>query len=294
MADIIKPKRTTYSVAINSTKVLEKDEMLVVTPDTGSGTGKYMFIFGDGVTQVKNLPMSIDGKYADELIINSLETLSESSPALTAGDSIKRLLSKIKKNIETLIATKINTTAIYADLDSSNGSQVLAATAGKQLKQLYDNNTSAISTLNSDIAAKRCIVNSTPSNYSLALTATLKYLSTAWTGTATCPYLTANSLGVTVDKAGYYLIHLRLSLTTDVGSATIMRFYRGIRHILSGTNDDKVDALYINGSAQTNDYTSVKYCNAGEILRPVAYTSDASVGTITITGAALQVAFLSS
>lgn len=87
---------------------------------------------------------------------------------------------------------------------------------------------------------------------------------------------------------------MRLSLTTDVGSATIMRFYRGIRHILSGTNDDKVDALYINGSAQTNDYTSVKYCNAGEILRPVAYTSDAGIGTITITGAALQVAFLSS
>lgn len=152
MADIIKPKRTTYSVAINSTKILEKDEMLVITPDTGSGTGKYMVVFGDGVTQVKNLPMSVDGKYADELIINSLETLSESNPTLSAGDSIKRLLSKIKKNIETLIANKISTTSIYSGLDSSNGGQVLAAPAGKQLKQLCDNNASAISTLNSDFA----------------------------------------------------------------------------------------------------------------------------------------------
>lgn len=167
------------------------------------------------------------------------------------------------------------------------GQSALDAVAGKVLKDQLDQQ-------NSDIAAKRCITNSTPSNFSLALTATLKYLSTAWTGTATCPYLTANSLGITVDKAGYYLIHMRLSLTTDVGSTTIMRLYRGIRHMLNAVNDDRLDALYISGSAQTNDYTSIKYCSAGEVLRPIAYTNDASVGTITITAAALQVAFLSN
>lgn len=38
--DTIKLKRATKSVANASTKVLEKDEVLVVTPDSGSGKGK--------------------------------------------------------------------------------------------------------------------------------------------------------------------------------------------------------------------------------------------------------------
>lgn len=187
MADIIKPKRTTYSVAINSTKILEKDEMLVITPDTGSGTGKYMIVFGDGVTQVKNLPMSVDGKYADELIIEELEIWTGTdNPDIVNGDSIATAVGKLNAQREYwntltgaeraqaffdslaglsnddfvgvmtwLNTKKLDANMVYNGTDSTNKSQALAAPVGKQLKELTDINAAAISTLNSNLVSAK-------------------------------------------------------------------------------------------------------------------------------------------
>lgn len=222
--------------------------------------------------------------------VGSITASTASYPVPAANDTVKVGFGKIVKffgDIRNWMTGVCLIGQIVNNCVTNNAGLPLSAAQGKVLMDLFTK-------LNSDLTAKRCITNSTPSNFSLALTATLKYLSTAWIGTATCPYLTANSLGITVNKTGYYLIHMRLSLTTDVAATTILRLYRGIRHVLSGVNDDKIDALYINGSAQMNDYTNIKYCQAGEVLRPIAYTSDANIGTITISSVALQVSFLST
>lgn len=165
MPDRLKPLRGTKSVANASTRVIEKDEMLVVTPDSGSGKGRCQIRFGDGVTQAKNLPIAIDGENADDMKVSTLPTVSDTNPALNAGETIKLFFAKIKKkftyvenlctNLQTLANGKISTSMIYSGLDSSNNSQVLAAPAGKQLKQLCDNNATAISGLNSDLASAK-------------------------------------------------------------------------------------------------------------------------------------------
>ena len=179
--DTIKLKRATKSVANASTKVLEKDEVLVITPDSGSGKGKCQLKFGDGVTATKSLPIAIDGENADEMKVSTIPTVSDENPVLSAGETVKVFFGKIKKkftylenllgNVKTvtnlfgsndaktvaqglqnLVNTKFNKSDLYDGTDSTSKSLGATANAVRKVNEKTDNNTSSISQLNSNLA----------------------------------------------------------------------------------------------------------------------------------------------
>lgn len=152
MPDIIKPKRATKSVADKSDKVLEKDELLLISPNTGSGTGRYGVKIGDGATATKDLPYAIDGEKADEMIVSEFTKESNENPVLSPGDKIKTLCGKLLKKftyIETLLGKKVNTSDIYDGTDSSSTTKVATANSVRQVNEKADNNASQINQLNS-------------------------------------------------------------------------------------------------------------------------------------------------
>ena len=154
MPDIIKPKRATKSVADKSDKVLEKDELLLISPNTGSGTGRYGVKIGDGATATKDLPYAIDGEKADEMIVSEFTKESNENPVLSPGDKIKTLCGKLLKKftyIETLLGKKVNTSDIYDGTDSSSTTKVATANSVRQVNEKADNNASQINQLNSNI-----------------------------------------------------------------------------------------------------------------------------------------------
>ena len=179
--DTIKLKRATKSVANASTKVLEKDEVLVITPDSGSGKGKCQLKFGDGVTATKSLPIAIDGENADEMKVSTIPTISDENPVLSAGETVKVFFGKIKKkftylenllgNVKTvtnlfgsndaktvaqglqnLVNTKFNKSDLYDGTDSTSKYLGATANAVRKVNEKTDNNTSSISQLNSNLA----------------------------------------------------------------------------------------------------------------------------------------------
>lgn len=181
--DTIKLKRATKSVANASTKVLEKDEVLVITPDSGSGKGKCQLKFGDGVTATKSLPIAIDGENADETKVSTIPTISDENPVLSAGETVKVFIGKIKKkftylenllgNVKTvtnlfgsndaktvaqglqnLVNTKFNKSDLYDGTDSTSKSLGATANAVRKVNEKTDNNTSSISQLNSNLVSK--------------------------------------------------------------------------------------------------------------------------------------------
>ena len=157
MPDIIKPKRATKSVADKSDKVLEKDELLLISPNTGSGTGRYGVKIGDGATATKDLPYAIDGEKADEMIVSEFTKESNENPVLSPGDKIKTLCGKLLKKftyIETLLGKKVNTSDIYDGTDSSSTTKVATANSVRQVNEKADNNASQINQLNSNKADK--------------------------------------------------------------------------------------------------------------------------------------------
>ena len=126
--DIIKLKRATKSVANTSTKVLEKDEVLVITPDSGSGKGKCQLKFGDGVTAIKSLPIAIDGENADEMKVPTITTASDENPVLSAGETIKVFFGKIKKKftyLENLLGNVKTVTNLFGSNDAKTVAQGL-------------------------------------------------------------------------------------------------------------------------------------------------------------------------
>lgn len=156
MPDIIKPKRATKSVADKSDKVLEKDELLLISPNTGSGTGRYGVKIGDGATATKDLPYAIDGEKADEMIVSEFTKESNENPVLSPGDKIKTLCGKLLKKftyIETLLGKKVNTSDIYDGTDSSSTTKVATANSVRQVNEKADNNTNQLNQLNSNIKA---------------------------------------------------------------------------------------------------------------------------------------------
>lgn len=157
MPDIIKPKRATKSVADKSDKVLEKDELLLISPNTGSGTGRYGVKIGDGATATKDLPYAIDGEKADEMIVSEFTKESNENPVLSPGDKIKTLCGKLLKKftyIETLLGKKVNTSDIYDGTDSSSTTKVATANSVRQVNEKADNNTNQLNQLNSNIPYK--------------------------------------------------------------------------------------------------------------------------------------------
>ena len=151
---IIKLKHATKSVADASDKVLEKDEVLLVSPNSGSGTGAYEMRVGDGSTPVKNLPVAINGMKADNINVEEIETIEEENPTLEGGNAIKNLFGRISKKfswLETMLGKKVNTADIYDGLDSSNAGKVASANAVRQINEKTDKNTTDISTLNSNL-----------------------------------------------------------------------------------------------------------------------------------------------
>lgn len=157
---IIKLKHATKSVADASDKVLEKDEVLLVSPNSGSGTGAYEMRVGDGSTPVKNLPVAINGMKADNINVEEIETIEEENPTLEGGNAIKNLFGRISKKfswIETMLGKKVNTADIYDGLDSSNAGKVASANAVRQINEKTDKNTTDISTLTSNLAGLKII-----------------------------------------------------------------------------------------------------------------------------------------
>lgn len=178
--DTIKLKRATKSVANASTKVLEKDEVLVITPDSGSGKGKCQLKFGDGVTATKSLPIAIDGENADETKVSTIPTISDENPVLSAGETVKVFFGKIKnkftylenllgnvktvtnlfgsndaktvaQGLQNLVNTKFNKSDLYDGTDSTSKSLGATANAVRKVNEKTDNNTSSISQLNSNL-----------------------------------------------------------------------------------------------------------------------------------------------
>lgn len=178
--DTIKLKRATKSVANASTKVLEKDEVLVITPDSGSGKGKCQLKFGDGVTATKSLPIAIDGENADEMKVSTIPTVSGENPVLSAGETVKVFIGKIKnkftylenllgnvktvtnlfgsndaktvaQGLQNLVNTKFNKSDLYDGTDSTSKSLGATANAVRKVNEKTDNNTSSISQLNSNL-----------------------------------------------------------------------------------------------------------------------------------------------
>lgn len=181
--DTIKLKRATKSVANASTKVLEKDEVLVITPDSGSGKGKCQLKFGDGVTATKSLPIAIDGENADETKVSTIPTISDENPVLSAGETVKVFFGKIKnkftylenllgnvktvtnlfgsndaktvaQGLQNLVNTKFNKSDLYDGTDSTSKSLGATANAVRKVNEKTDNNTSSISQLNSNLVSK--------------------------------------------------------------------------------------------------------------------------------------------
>lgn len=187
--DTIKLKRATKSVANASTKVLEKDEVLVITPDSGSGKGKCQLKFGDGVTATESLPIAIDGENADEMKVSTIPTVSDVNPVLSAGETVKVFIGKIKKkftylenllgNVKTvtnlfgsndaktvaqglqnLVNTKFNKSDLYDGTDSTSKSLGATANAVRKVNEKTDNNTSSISQLSSNFDNLETALNS--------------------------------------------------------------------------------------------------------------------------------------
>lgn len=181
--DTIKLKRATKSIANASTKVLEKDEVLVVTPDSGSGKGKCQLKFGDGVTAAKSLPIAIDGENADEMKVSTIPTVSDENPVLSAGETVKVFFGKIKKKftylenlvgnvksvtnlfgstdaktvaqgLQILVNTKLNKADKYDGLDSTSTELWATANAVRKVNEKTDNNSASISELNSNLEWK--------------------------------------------------------------------------------------------------------------------------------------------
>lgn len=81
-------------------------------------------------------------------------TLTGSARAQAFFDSLNNLSNDDFVGVmEWLNSNKIDTSLRYGGLDSSNNNQVLTAPAGKQLKQLCDNNATEISKLNSNFTS---------------------------------------------------------------------------------------------------------------------------------------------
>lgn len=143
--------------------------------------------------------------------------------------------------------------------------------------------------LNSNFKAQRYMNNSAAS-LSLPLTQSVQFISVAWLGTAQNDYLFANRLGIGVLKSGFYAIHIRLAVTTNVDGTKALRTYVGYR--LGDT--DRTDARYLCGGAQSTEYNTMIYINSGDIIRPIAHSNDTATGTVTVAStASMQVAFLS-
>ena len=178
--DTIKLKRATKSVANASTKVLEKDEVLVVTPDSGSGKGKCQLKFGDGITAAKSLPIAIDGENADEMKVSTIPTDSDENPVLSAGETVKVFFGKIKKKftylenlvgnvksvtnlfgntdaktvaqgLQILVNTKLSKTDKYDGVDSTSTELWATANAVRKDNEKTDNNSTSIRELNSNL-----------------------------------------------------------------------------------------------------------------------------------------------
>ena len=181
--DTIKLKRATKSVANASTKVLEKDEVLVVTPDSGSGKGKCQLKFGDGITAAKSLPIAIDGENADEMKVSTIPTDSDENPVLSAGETVKVFFGKIKKKftylenlvgnvksvtnlfgntdaktvaqgLQILVNTKLSKTDKYDGVDSTSTELWATANAVRKVNEKTDNNSTSIRELNSNLENK--------------------------------------------------------------------------------------------------------------------------------------------
>lgn len=181
--DTIKLKRATKSIANASTKVLEKDEVLVVTPDSGSGKGKCQLKFGDGVTAAKSLPIAIDGENADEMKVSTIPTVSDENPVLSAGETVKVLFGKIKKKftylenlvgnvksvtnlfgstdaktvaqgLQILVNTKLSKTDKYDGVDSTSTELWATANAVRKVNEKSDNNSTSIRELNSNLGVQ--------------------------------------------------------------------------------------------------------------------------------------------
>ena len=220
--DTIKLKRATKSVANASTKVLEKDEVLVVTPDSGSGKGKCQLKFGDGITAAKSLPIAIDGENADEMKVSTIPTDSDENPVLSAGETVKVFFGKIKKKftylenlvgnvksvtnlfgntdaktvaqgLQILVNTKLSKTDKYDGVDSTSTELWATANAVRKVNEKTDNNSTCIRELNSNLDSIPLI----------------KY------GTVICRYRDAGYLQASIDVSDFKSYKIFLSFDSD-------------------------------------------------------------------------------
>lgn len=231
--DKIKPKRSIKSIADASTKVLDKDEMLVITPNSGSGTGKCQLKFGDGVTGAKDLPIAIDGENADDMKVSALTTPTDENPILSAGDTIKDLFGKTKKkftyfenlvgNVKTvtnlfgstdaktvaqglqnLVNNKLNKSDKSDAIDSSSNALYATPNAVRKVNEKTDINAAAITALTSDFGEIHTLNYSAKINLVSTLNGKSKSYIVPQNGyvTISCINTTASPLDYEIDHSG--------------------------------------------------------------------------------------------
>ena len=281
--DTIKLKRATKSVANASTKVLEKDEVLVITPDSGSGKGKCQLKFGDGVTATKSLPIAIDGENADETKVSTIPTISDENPVLSAGETVKVFFGKIKKkftylenllgNVKTvtnlfgsndaktvaqglqnLVNTKFNKSDLYDGTDSTSKSLGATANAVRKVNEKTDNNTSSISQLNSNLANKNII------------------------GTYNIPNITGVSTSPKNIAGGYHNV-AKYSNGQCMYSALVYVYTSAISNSVIGT----ISSQY----APKQDISAYVYDFAGKRFLMILISPDGTIKLLTLEGTAI-------
>lgn len=133
----IKPRRGTQTQRASSTNVLEKDEIALISPDTGSGTGSYKMIVGDGSTAIKDLPIAIDDDITSKEV-SSFDSVSDSDPSLTAGFTLKKLFAVIAKKFTYLASNKLDKSSVLDVVNSTNTAAALSANQGRVLQEQID------------------------------------------------------------------------------------------------------------------------------------------------------------
>ena len=281
--DTIKLKRATKSVANASTKVLEKDEVLVVTPDSGSGKGKCQLKFGDGITAAKSLPIAIDGENADEMKVSTIPTDSDENPVLSAGETVKVFFGKIKKKftylenlvgnvksvtnlfgntdaktvaqgLQILVNTKLSKTDKYDGVDSTSTELWATANAVRKVNEKTDNNSTSIRELNSNLSNKNII------------------------GTYNIPNITGVSTAPENIAGGYHNV-AKYSNGQCMYSALVYVYTSAISNSVIGT----ISSQY----APKQDVSAYVYDFAGNRFLMVLISSDGTIKLMTLEGTAI-------
>jgi len=96
-----RPRRATLAEWTSVNPTLMLGEMAIITPDTGTGTGKVKVKFGDGVSFFNSLPYAYNEEEIDIDALISDFTESSTETDAVSGDTYGVIIGKFVKSIKT-------------------------------------------------------------------------------------------------------------------------------------------------------------------------------------------------